>query len=206
MEDSTLTAVDKILLADIDSFTGQGSSFFKCNATIAKEQGCSISTVKRALSKLMDRGLVEQVSYDGRTRHLRSKMNREMDHPEPSDGSKWSRLPAQNEPIDIQSRRTSIEPSTSMIYGALDTEDFRAAWRDWKEYKSIEHKFKFKSAITEQVALNKLITDTNGNTTTAIDAIRTSIANGWKGLFARPESSHRDRPADPGRALEWAES
>jgi hypothetical protein len=61
---------------------------------------------------------------------------------------------------------------------------FEQAWDGWKQYKRDEHRFSYKSAISEQAALSKIVELSNGNEETAIKIIRQSIENGWKGLFA----------------------
>lgn len=204
MEDRTLTAVDKIILADIDSFTGQGATFFKCNDTIAKEQGCAVSTVKRSVSKLLQRNLVQRVSFDGRSRHLRSLVTLQPAQSELAGGANENQQGAENAPIVKQESKQPTLTSKTLDFGALDSEAFRVAWQHWKDYKRDEHRFKFKSATTEQTALHKLIKDTNGNQTSAIAAITDSIANGWKGLFISNASTQRDRPSDANATLDWA--
>jgi DNA-binding transcriptional MocR family regulator len=65
--DKDLTLVEKALLAEIDSFTGNGKSFMKSNDTIQSEYGISRNTIGRSLRKLADRGFVE-VTFNGRVR------------------------------------------------------------------------------------------------------------------------------------------
>lgn len=64
-----------------------------------------------------------------------------------------------------------------------NTDNFKTQWAVWKKYKNDEHKFKFKSTVSEQAAL-KVLSDISGNDEQkAIDIIHQSIANGWSGLF-----------------------
>lgn len=65
----------------------------------------------------------------------------------------------------------------------FDSEKFLKYWDIWKEYKSKEHKFKFKSEISEQAALKKIGQLANGDEQTALMIIEQSLANGWSGLF-----------------------
>ena len=62
--------------------------------------------------------------------------------------------------------------------------DFVKHWNQWKEYKDKEHKFKYKTLLSEQAALDNLQKLSNGNEQTAIAIIDQSIINGWKGFFA----------------------
>ena len=53
-----LSAVDKVLLADIHSFTGNGKTFYKTNDTLAQELFVSVKTVSRSMKKLSEMGLI----------------------------------------------------------------------------------------------------------------------------------------------------
>jgi len=65
----------------------------------------------------------------------------------------------------------------------FQTDNFIKFWDLWKQYKKEEHKFTFKSEISEQSALKKIGKDSENNENTAIEMIEYSIANGYKGLF-----------------------
>jgi hypothetical protein len=62
-------------------------------------------------------------------------------------------------------------------------DEFVKHWYLWKEYKSVEHKFKFKSEISESGALTELKNISENNENKAIAIIKQSIAKGWQGLF-----------------------
>lgn len=61
--------------------------------------------------------------------------------------------------------------------------DFEKLWNEWIEYKSVEHKDKYKSKKTEQKAFQHLIELSRGDLETAKQIVNLSIANKWKGLF-----------------------
>lgn len=63
------------------------------------------------------------------------------------------------------------------------TENFKAMWQLWKVFRLKEHKFGYKTAISEQAALNELHNLAEGNETKAIAIIQQSMAKGWKGFF-----------------------
>jgi hypothetical protein len=67
--DRRLTLVERALLAEIDSFTGNGRSFMKCNDTIQQEYGISRNTIGRSIKKLQELEYVE-VTFNGRTRSI----------------------------------------------------------------------------------------------------------------------------------------
>ena len=208
-----LTATEKMLFAEIDSFTDMGSTFFKANETIALDMGVSISTIKRALSKLIEQGFVIQVKYNGRVRHLQScdpsrwvKMNHEIGQNEPSDSSKVTHLIGQNEPISKQQKKTIETSNELQLPDGFEIDEFRDAWQTWKLYKKEEHRFNYKSTISEQTTIHKLHQDTNGSSKHAIIAIGNAIARGWKGIFPQnSDTSERHQPIDTTTALEWAD-
>ena len=77
------------------------------------------------------------------------------------------------------------------------SEFFIPYWQKWKEYKSKEHKFKYKSEHSEKSALNDLLKLSNSNEQTAIQIIEQSIANGWKGFF-QLKSNGKTSPRNAG--------
>lgn len=65
----------------------------------------------------------------------------------------------------------------------FDSENFLLHWNIWKYYKKVEHKFKYKSSLSEQASLNKLNKLADNDEETAIEIIIESISNSWKGFF-----------------------
>ncbi len=70
--DKRLTLVERALLAEIDSFSGAGKTFHKCNDTIQTEYGISRNTISRALRKLEALDFIE-VNFNGRVRHCSTR-------------------------------------------------------------------------------------------------------------------------------------
>lgn len=65
----------------------------------------------------------------------------------------------------------------------FNNEKFLNAWSEWKEYKSKEHKFKYKSPISEAKQLNQLVNDSEKNVNLAVEMINNAIVKGWKGIY-----------------------
>lgn len=65
----------------------------------------------------------------------------------------------------------------------FDNENFKGEWLNWKIYKSKEFKFNYKSIQSEQSSLMQLANLSGNNEKTAIEIIRQSMSNGWKGFF-----------------------
>ena len=70
-----------------------------------------------------------------------------------------------------------------MVILPFESEDFIKYWTFWKDYKHKQFNFKFKTALSEQSALNDLVNLSDGFEETAIKIIGQSMAKGWKGLF-----------------------
>lgn len=81
----------------------------------------------------------------------------------------------------INNKRKKDKKEIELVY-PFDTPTFKAAVIIWKQYKSDQHKFKYKSLTSEQALLKQIGKDyTTEND--AIEAIEYSMANGYKGIF-----------------------
>lgn len=79
------------------------------------------------------------------------------------------------------------EPEVIMPF---ETETFKAQWQVWKVFRKKEHRFEYKTTISEQAALKELSEFAEGNEKTAIAIIHQSIAKGWKGFFELKNQPH----------------
>jgi hypothetical protein len=61
--------------------------------------------------------------------------------------------------------------------------EFMNAWDTWKLYKQEQHKFTYKSIISEQSALKDLAEMSKNNEDAAIYLINYAIKKGWKGIY-----------------------
>lgn len=72
----------------------------------------------------------------------------------------------------------------------FDSKEFHSMWDHWKTYKKQDHKFSYKSSVSEQAALNELSKFSNGDESIALQIINQSIAKGWKGFFELKNESN----------------
>lgn len=71
-----LSPLEKIILAEIDSLdTEEYDGCIAGNEYLAEFCQCSTNKVALAVSKLKEMGFIELVSFDGRTRKLKSRLN-----------------------------------------------------------------------------------------------------------------------------------
>lgn len=81
---------------------------------------------------------------------------------------------------DEPEKRKEPKPELKMPW---NDKPFRDMWEQWKCYRQDEHGFRYKSVQSEQAALTQLANTANGMQEKAIEIIKQSMANGWKGFF-----------------------
>lgn len=72
-----LSLTEKALLAEIDSFTGEGKAFYKSNETIQEEYKVSRPTISKSLKKLEGMGFIK-IEFDGRRRKVTYQADRKI--------------------------------------------------------------------------------------------------------------------------------
>lgn len=80
-------------------------------------------------------------------------------------------------------KEKDYDKTEKIIIYPFASKEFLELWSTWKEYKKQEHSFIYKSAASEQSALNDLKEKSKENEKTASSIIKQSMANGWKGFF-----------------------
>lgn len=80
---------------------------------------------------------------------------------------------------------------------------FEKVWNDWKQYKIEQHKFQYKSSITEKNAFEKLLQLSDMNELKAIEIVRNSIANGWEGFYKPKTDKNEPANRDQARIDYW---
>ena len=108
--DDRLSAVEKVLLIEIDSLSGGELGCIKTNETLAEFCQCSVRTVTQGISNLKELGLVYVESFNGRQRVLRSCLANIARQP-----SKICEADSQNLRGTYIDSNTSSNPSSSSI-------------------------------------------------------------------------------------------
>jgi len=78
----------------------------------------------------------------------------------------------------------------------FNTEQFMLAWGKWIKYKHEQHKFKYKSIISEQAALDDLSDISNNDEDEAVKIINYAISKTWKGLYQIPNQNGRNKTSN----------
>lgn len=63
------------------------------------------------------------------------------------------------------------------------SQNFMVTWNLWKDYMFLSHQFKYKSIISEQMAINHIVELSDGYEDKAIKIINQSIRLEYKGFF-----------------------
>tara|TARA_R110000787_G_scaffold43672_2_gene106963 strand:- start:597 stop:1286 length:690 start_codon:yes stop_codon:yes gene_type:complete len=208
-----LTAIDKFLLADIDSFTGNGKKFYKSNDTISKDLFVSVKSVSRSVKHLAELGLIE-VSGNTRKRILVSNINSGQDVKDSrqSDSNTGHKV----QPVGTQSPTTntvtntvtnqSIIPVEGKILSLPFNEDeFIQAWAIWLKERKDRRSKKY-SFLGEQKALNKLARISNNDVNSAIAIIDQSIENNWLGFFPIKNDKRNSKTFDTNKYSDYLQS
>jgi len=194
-----LSLVERALLAEIDSFTGDNKCFYKSNETIQEEYSISRPTISKAFKKLEGMGYIK-IEFNGRLRKVtyQADRNKFTGRGKDSFGQKETmfRAEGKNNTSINTSKRTkekTINKEEPVIL-PWDSKYFATMWSEWKDDRK-ERKIKPYTTRGEKAALYKLHKDTNGNEQHAIEAIGQSIANQWRGIFPREKKPRTTEPS-----------
>ena len=182
---------ERVLLAEVMNFEKQGKECFASNEHFADLLNVSEATARGYISKLVNAGfLVREGDRYNRRLRKSTQTNAQNSADECVNPRKRVRkstqTSAQNSAhnrIDNRTVNRTIKKDahTRVVVLPFQTDSFESAWNEWKEYKRTDHRFKYKTAQSEQRALMKLQNE-HPEETDAINAIHTAITNGWKGL------------------------
>jgi DNA-binding MarR family transcriptional regulator len=182
---------ERVLLAEVLNFESQGKECFASNSHFAELLNVSEATARGYISKLCNAGFLvrEGDRYNRRLRKSAqtSAQIRAEECVNPRKRVRKSTQTSAQNSAHNKTHNNTLKVSSKESAQAREvvlpfqTDTFTAAWKEWKEYKRTDHRFKYKTAQSEQRALIKLQNE-HPTETDAIEAIHTAIANGWKGL------------------------
>lgn len=213
-----LSGVQLAIWADAWTWQQNGKQSRRSNAQFGEMLGISAKSASDAINNLRRAGLIDwkadqggrvltarlpppaELPASGLTSTLPSNLH-PVELPPPSGSTSspppaepLSPLPSNFYQIDkkiekTKEKRIEKEEERDLLL-PWETESFRKAWSEWKEYKRAQHRFSYKRTQDEQTALHQLQKHSNGNEHLALHIIATSISNGWKGLFASSAKSY----------------
>ncbi len=96
--------------------------------------------------------------------------------------------------------------NVDVIVMPFDDEKFINAWKDWKQYKKEQHRFTYKSHMSEQAALKQLGDMSNGSLEYALEIIFYTIAQGYQGLYEPKNKANKPKNIIQGFAESYQKS
>jgi uncharacterized protein YdaU (DUF1376 family) len=103
---------------------------------------------------------------------------------------------AKHMPNHMENENENINENRNRNVLVYPSSEFQNIWEQWIEYKKEEHKDRYKSTKTEQIAINNLVKLCNGDLQIAEGIVNNSIANKYKGLFEIKYYGQKAAPKD----------
>lgn len=184
-----ISSTQKLLLGLISSLSNLKGYCFASNEYLAQLLDSSKVTISHAISDLEAKGYIGRIIYRNDKQQVEQRILTivldkftdipisENDYPLPL---KKDIHPSENYKDNIKNNNKVNNNNKEL---AFISQEWKELWERWIEYKREEHRDKFKSKNTEQVALNHLVKISYSNIDIAKEIVNYSIANKWKGLF-----------------------
>ena len=185
--DSRLTALEKIILLEVDSLDGEDGCYAS-NEYLAKFCQCSQAKVSAAISKLKKLGYVRVASFDGRTRVLHSCLQFSIGQPskiyESASEKDEQRVLKENPTKEKKKERKTAETFDTIIDGFTEDLELREALRGFLQYRVASARRQKKEFTNHALKLNltklkKLSADPKA----MVEIVNQTVERGWSGFY-----------------------
>ena len=188
-QDSRLCWNEKVLLMEIDSFTGRGEPCVFSNEYIAEMLGCALRSARLYLAHLIELGYVTQVKFDGRKRWVEAVPNlRGAEVP------KMARQGGQNCPHNKYYNKDTSSSIDKEVYNRAGQKfDFKKALKDVGVSEEVASAWMLvrhnKRATNSEIAFSRILEEINkackaGLVSSPDAAIRRAVEDSWSGFKA----------------------
>ena len=188
-QDSRLCWNEKVLLMEIDSFTGRGEPCVFSNEYIAEMLGCSIASARAYVSHLVKLGYVTVAKFDGRKRWLEACINFDR-----ADCQKNSRQTAKNLADNKYYNKDTSSSIDKEVYNRAGQKfDFKKALKDVGVSEEVASAWMLvrhnKRATNSEIAFSRILEEVNkackaGLVSSPDAAIRRAVEDSWSGFKA----------------------
>ena len=182
--DENLTALDKVILVEIDSLDSEEyGACIASNDYLAEFCQCSVSKVASSISKLKDYGLIEQIEFNGRIRKLKSRLLKNKRQTSKICKADFEKINSNNITNNISDNLRN-KVSKQGYDSILDERGITGKKRDAVDEYIKMRKF-IKKPMTDhalELALNNL-DKLASSEEEQIAILEQSISNSWQGLF-----------------------
>ena len=202
-ETSDLTAAERCLWAEIDSFTNAKSGYYKTNQQASEELGVSQRQVSRAFAKLESMGLIS-VEKQGIRRVAKSTPWRGTLDTVASNPRHHGEVSSpQWRGIKNKEKNKEKNNKNTLVY-AFEGDEIIELWKVWVRERKAYVKGQY-TPYAQQRAMNKLQKLSGESIEAAQKIIDQSITNAWKDFYPLREQRQTRRPnLDADSALKWA--
>jgi biotin operon repressor len=199
-----LTAAERVLWAEIDSFTSANSGYYKTNEQAAEELGISERQVSRAFQKLEMMGCIV-VTKSGVRRFARSTPWRDVHDSEATNTRHHGEVSSPPWRGIKNSKEQSIKHiENKEVMLPFEGDEMKELWNVWVRERKAYTKGTY-TPYAQQRAANKLGRLSTGDINRARLIIDQSITNAWKDFFPIREDRTKQRPnLDREQALKWS--
>ena len=194
--DTRLTALDKVILTEIDSLDQSERGCFASNKHIADFCQCSETKVSKSISTLIKYGYLYVQNFDGRQRELKSRL------------SNNANLPCKNYKADehkMQESNTYTNPTTNTenkkkerkktgydeILSQIENESLRECYLEYIKMRKM-----IKAPMTDR-ALTMLIHRVEGfepnNVERQKQMLENAIMNNWKSVYPLKDGNKQEK-------------
>tara|TARA_R100001443_G_scaffold18768_1_gene29907 strand:- start:1006 stop:1695 length:690 start_codon:yes stop_codon:yes gene_type:complete len=213
LELTNLSLVERYILADITHFHDNNRVYFKTNSTLAEECKSSRATITRAISNLVEIGLIK-IQQSSPVRKLEPTHSDEppTHSDEPPTHTATPPTHSEQPPTHSDAHKSKVKSKVkNKIKSQIKIEvvspflekEFLETWEIWKEER-ISNGSKKYTPRGEQGALHTIQKFSKNDYKTAIEIINQSIVNGWRGLFELKKSKQNSPELDLEKTLAWA--
>lgn len=193
--DTRLTALDKVILTEIDSLDQSDRGCFASNRHIAEFCQCSETKVSKSIAMLIKYGYLYVQNFDGRQRELKSRLSNNASLPCKKDKSEMKK---------VQESNTSTKPATNTeskkkerkksgydeILSQIEDDSLRECYLEYIKMRKM-----IKAPMTDR-ALTMLINKVNELEPDSIDRqkqlLDTAIINNWKSVYPLKNTNERN--------------
>lgn len=182
--DDRLSALDKVIFAEIDSLSSSDKGCYASNKYIASFCQCSETKVSKAISKLIELGYLYVLKFDGRQRILQVCLAKNTRLPCKKDKAPLQKMQEINIDSNIVEniKKNKKKKDFSFILENYSTdEEILSLLNDWLDNRKSKH-----LAMTEhsiKLNLNKLDKMASESNMSVKDYLTEVVCRGWGSFF-----------------------
>ena len=201
--DTRLNALDKVILAEIDSLDSSERGCWASNKHIADFCQCSETKVSTAISKLVKFGYIYVQKFDGRQRELKSRLSkfeRQNFKNCKADTQNLKESNTSNNTLNNTKKERKKESTYDDILSTIANEDLRDLYLEYIKMRKM-----IKAPMTDR-ALAMLINKVNDLEPHSVEnqkkLLEVAIMNNWKSVYPLKDKANVKQPEQPSAQTE----